>query len=187
MTALNRCDTDPSLYRCLSRLKNATGKYPQLRGLIHDLKDWLESWVTGISLDFSDPITESAPQIREQVTRHLTDKIGQLVEIVDREHNKIHQVKKSAPVRAGLSQEGTLAALHNAYEGPGDSRVEGPRHDNDHVYISDIRIAPTHDELICRIAPFLPANIFGAPHPLPSESPERLLDIQFRLLREEMT
>lgn len=158
-----------------------------MRTLVHQLKEWLESWIPGISSDFADPISESPPQVREQVCRHVSEKVSQLVEMVDREHNKLHQVKKPAIVRVGLSEEGTLAALHNAYEGPGDSRAEGPRHDNDHVYISDIRIAPTHAELICRIPPFLPANIFGAPHPLPSESPERLLDIQFRLLREELT
>lgn len=87
----------------------------------------------------------------------------------------------------GSTDEGTLAALHTTYVAPGELREEGPRHDNDYVDIEGIRIAPTHEELVCRLPPFLPANIYGAPHPLPSESPERLLDTQFRLLREELT
>lgn len=85
-----------------------------------------------------------------------------------------------------ISEEGDIAALHNAYEGPGSLRPEGPRHDNDFVDINDIRIAPTHNELISRISPYLPANIHAAPHPYSPESMERLLDIQFRLLREEL-
>ena len=82
---------------------------------------------------------------------------------------------------------GSVAALHNAYEGPGAARPEGPRHDNDYINIADIQIAPTHAELTSPLHPFLPANLFGAPHPLPPESMEQLLDIQFRLLREELT
>lgn len=177
-------------YRCLSRVKNATAKYPQLRALVHQLSDWLDAWSTEICATpptFVDTLLQAPNQAREHVIKHLSDKSHQLCEIVDREHNKTHPTKKPAPARTRVTEEGTLAALHNAYEGPGESRGEGPRHDNDHLYISDIRIAPTHEELTCRIPPFLPANIFGAPHPLPSESPERLLDIQFRLLREELT
>jgi hypothetical protein len=57
----------------------------------------------------------------------------------------------------------------------------------DFVDIASIRVAPTSQELSCRLEGFLPANLYDAPHPLPAGSMERLLDIQFRLLREELT
>ena len=72
-------------------------------------------------------------------------------------------------------------------EGPGDERREGPRHDNDFVEIAQIQIAPTNGELVCRIPPYLPYNVPNAPHTYAADSIQRLLDIQFRLLREELT
>jgi hypothetical protein len=73
------------------------------------------------------------------------------------------------------------------YEGPGEIRSKGPRHDNDFADISEIRVAPTHEELVCRTPPFLPGNFYEAPHHLETGSMARLLDIQFRLLREDLT
>ncbi|KAI0088042.1 P-loop containing nucleoside triphosphate hydrolase protein [Irpex rosettiformis] len=179
------------LLQCLTRIKNATAKYPRMRPLVLDLSTWLDTWITGVTADvptFRDPLTSSPTQTREQICQHLRTKADQLVAIVNREQLRA----KPAPqprtgLRGGSSLEGVLAALHNSYVGPGDLRPEGPRHDNDFMDISDIRTAPTHEELACRIPPFLPANLHGAPHPLPQESIERLLDIQFRLLREELT
>lgn len=40
----------------------------------------------------------------------------------------------------------------------GHLRNGGQRHSNDHVDIHDIIIAPTPDEVLCGIAPFLPVN-----------------------------
>jgi hypothetical protein len=50
-----------------------------------------------------------------------------------------------------------------------------------------IEILPTMDEILSFATPYLPPNLPGAPHHLPAESPERLLDIQFRLLRHDLT
>lgn len=83
--------------------------------------------------------------------------------------------------------DGIISALRITYDGPGELSREGKRHDNDFIDIQDIRIAPTREELLSRAIPFLPANIYDAPHPLPQDSMERILDIQFRLLREELT
>lgn len=76
--------------------------------------------------------------------------------------------------------------LAMTYIGPGTHRADGPRHNNDHVDIKDIRIAPTHEELTTDIPPYLPYNIPGAPHPYPPSSMQHLLDVHFRLLREEL-
>jgi hypothetical protein len=153
----------------------------------------MDAWIKGISSDpplFDDPFKSTNQAAREHIIAHLISKVNPLISIVDREENKI---KRSArePRPSGVAtsgpSEGIVAALQMTYQGPGELRSDGPRHDNDFIDITDIRTAPTHDELMSRIPPFLPSNFHNAPHPLPAESMERLLDIQFRLLREELT
>ena len=158
--------------------------------MVYNLQEWLATWIAALNATppaFTDALTSEPCEVRQQICKYLQDKVEQVTAIVDREHAKMQRPKKQTISMSGMPQEGTLAALYNSYVGPGYLRPEGPRHDNDFVDISDIRIAPTHAELVCRIPPFLPANIYGAPHPLPVGSPERLLDTQFRLLREELT
>ncbi|KAK7684249.1 hypothetical protein QCA50_012573 [Cerrena zonata] len=58
----------------------------------------------------------------------------------------------------------------------------GPRHDNDFVEIDELRVAPTHDELLSRIPIYLPANLHAAPHLYAPESMERLLVPDIHLL-----
>ena len=67
-------------------------------------------------------------------------------------------------------------------DGPGILSVDGPRHDNDHVNIEDIRILPTVDEILCLRKPYIPKRSDSAPHALPLGE-RRLLDILFRQLR----
>ena len=83
-------------------------------------------------------------------------------------------------------QQAFISRLAHTYDPPGTLRDGGSRHDNDSTDIQDIRIAPTHEELLCPIAPYLPVFLPMAPHHLPENSIQRHLDIQFRLLREEM-
>jgi hypothetical protein len=130
------------------------------------------------------------PAVRDLIIGTIKETINRLVSIVEREQGKQAPTDRTAhqfSSRKAISQEGVIAALHMRYEGPGNLRAEGPRHDNDFEDIYDIRTAPTHAELMCRTPPYLPANFYGAPHPAPPESMQRLLDIQYRLLREELT
>ncbi|OJA18637.1 hypothetical protein AZE42_01786, partial [Rhizopogon vesiculosus] len=158
----------------------------------NDFKDISDiQWKTGISANppsFDSALKTLQPNVRDLLVQTLSEKINKLVSIVEREQGK-EQRSDSQKQRAtyAVSNEGLLAALESSYEGPGALRELGPRHDNDFEDISDIRIAPTHGELMSRVPPFLPVNFFGAPHPAPPESMQRLLDIQFRLLREELT
>jgi hypothetical protein len=178
--------------RCLTRFKNATATYPQLIPLVKCLCRWNEVWATGVSsvTPRFDDVLKDNKGARDHIISHLKGKMERLVSIVDREQAKFDRLLRNtmptSTKTSHASNEGLLAALHTTYDGPGELRVQGPRHDNDFVDIQDIRVAPTHDELVCHSPPFLPANIYGAPHPLPLESMERLLDIQFRLLREEL-
>lgn len=179
----------------MTRFKNVLVTHPPLRPLVLSLRQWMNAWVAGIISTpptFDDPLATTSSSARDHIIQHLNGQVDRLVSIVERKNGEMERIEQrmrdlalaATPSRA--VSEGLLAALENAYEGPGQLRREGPRHDNDFVDVSDIRIAPTHGELTCRSPPFLPANFYGAPHPLPSESTERLLDIQFRLLREEL-
>jgi hypothetical protein len=157
------------------------------------LHQCFNEWCTGVTATpplFDDPLKNLQPAARDLVVGTIKEKIDRLVSIVEREQGKVKpsdERERQSSSRKATSREGVIAALHMSHEGPGNRRTEGPRHDNDFEDISDIRIAPTHAELMCRLSPFLPANFYEAPHPAPPESMQRLLDIQFRLLREELT
>ena len=130
---------------------------------------------------------------RSHIIDHLSKSVKTIVDIVDREQARLERAQKkdvqanSTSESRSLQQEGLAAMLQVGFDGPGAHCSKGPRHDNDAAEIQSIRIAPTYQELICKSEPFLPANFYDAPHHLPQESMERLLDIQFRLLREELT
>lgn len=66
---------------------------------------------------------------------------------------------------------------------PGDLSVNGPRHDNDHASIERICILPTTSELKAVRPEFLPMKYKESPHH--ETGIQRLLDSQFRLLRED--
>lgn len=69
-------------------------------------------------------------------------------------------------------------------DGPGSISSAGVRHDNDFVNISDIRILPTTDEILCLRRPYMPYKNFNKPHFL-QRGPERLIDTLFRQLRHD--
>ncbi|CAG8591908.1 3194_t:CDS:10 [Funneliformis mosseae] len=77
------------------------------------------------------------------------------------------------------------AAAERSYDPPGELSNDGKRHDNDFEEISKISIIPTKEEILCKRTPFLPYSLPDAPHFLP-DGAAKLLDTQFRLLREDM-
>jgi hypothetical protein len=119
----------------------------------------------------------------------LEKDVGRLRLITDREYGHTERMRRPvarAAVTTIEKQRAFISRLAHTYEPPGTLRDGGSRHDNDSTDIQDIRIAPTHEELLCPIAPYLPVFLPMAPHHLPENSMQRHLDIQFRLLREEM-
>lgn len=88
--------------------------------------------------------------------------------------------------RSNYSRHHNSGPLEVDQEPPGILREMGPRHNNDFDDIQSIKIPPTQNEMISRFPPFLPGNIPKAPHHLAANSMDRLVDIQFRLLREEL-
>ncbi|KAJ6587167.1 hypothetical protein DFH09DRAFT_248112 [Mycena vulgaris] len=181
-------------FEILTRVKNAAATYPNLVTMVRNLQTWTQTWIDGMNMSppaFDNPFKEANSTTRDQIVGHLRGKVDRLVAIVNREQGRIDRSKQQQTSPSfgfsDITHEGVVAALSITYEGPGDFRPLGPRHDNDFSDIRDIRIAPTHEELVSRLSPFLPGNFRDAPHHLPAESMERLLDIQFRLLREELT
>jgi hypothetical protein len=72
---------------------------------------------------------------------------------------------------------------------PGELRDGGPRHDNDDSDFRAIRVLPTMQELLCTELPYLPRQSAGGlalASSFVATPVDRHLDIQFRLLREDM-
>ncbi|KAK6347982.1 hypothetical protein TWF718_005802 [Orbilia javanica] len=69
---------------------------------------------------------------------------------------------------------------------PGDLSLLGPRHDNDHELISEISILPTVSEILSNRPEFLPTKrAYEETSHHHQTGIQRLVDIQFRLLRED--
>ncbi|KAL5531131.1 hypothetical protein ACEPAG_4007 [Sanghuangporus baumii] len=182
-------------YEYLSRFKNALATHKELGAFVLKFGSWVEDWVNDIASEtptFQDTLTSPEQQhARNLVSGHIQGRMQRVVSIIEREQAGIDRsvARRTARDAVSAAQADTtnlLRTLQTYYEGPGEERSEGPRHDNDFVDIASIKVAPTDEELICKLVPFLPANIPHAPHPFPKQSMQRLLDIQFRLLREEL-
>ncbi|KAF8656756.1 hypothetical protein AX16_002435 [Volvariella volvacea WC 439] len=179
------------LHECLSRFKNISVEKPLVTTVVEALQDWVTTFIAQVKaspIAFDGAFNGIEPSQRDYILEHLQIKLGHLVRIAERESKRALSVKEKPDTRAtkGSPNEGLIAHLGVAFEGPGQHCSSGRRHDNDHEDIHDISIAPTHEELLCSLPAYLPANFDGAPHHLPQRTMERHLDVQFRLLREEL-
>lgn len=173
-----------------ARFKSVIRDYPQILTFVEQLASWFGIWRDGVNNNtFTDPITSSPREIRAATLGHIGKDVDRLLSIVRREYGVAEDHRR--PTRKdGVSreqkQDALVAQLTQAYDPPGELREGGARYDNDAAAIQDIRIAPTQHELTYPLEPYLPCSLPGAPHHLPVNSMEKHLDIQFRLLREEM-
>ncbi|KEP50888.1 NFX1-type zinc finger protein [Rhizoctonia solani 123E] len=178
-----------TLFEYLTRFKDATIKHPDLRDTTEQIARWFEEWATALRSipPFNDECTTYDEDKRQLIINNIRADKDRVLRIVQRERVMLVN-REERPTRQGATTEGLIASLQRNcdYDGPGERREKGPRHDNDKVAIVDIRVAPTNDELVCQDDPFLPGNFAEAPHFYDSKSVERLLDVQFRLLREEL-
>ncbi|KAH9052543.1 hypothetical protein EDB87DRAFT_1570453 [Lactarius vividus] len=181
------------LSQYFARVKSAIKNHPELRDLVEDIYSWFTTWTAAVRASpptFKDPIASSNPQIRNLTLAELEKDINRLSQIVGREYGDTEKLRRCVPkgrFTAGQKMEALASRLEQAYDPPGTLRDGGePRHDNDFTDIRDIRIAPTNEELLCPLPPYLPVFLPSVPHHLPENSMERHLDIQFRLLREEL-
>ncbi|KAK0475781.1 hypothetical protein IW261DRAFT_1552397 [Armillaria novae-zelandiae] len=175
------------LTQYFQRFKHAINNHPGIAIFVDNLARWYDKWAMLIATsDFDDSID---PTVQRLTLEQIKEPISRLNAIVRRERANAESKRRPAQPQ-GLREEHRYEALQarliQTYDGPGVLRPLGPRHSNDHRDIADIYIVPTHDEMISVSLPYIPVNLPDAPHHLVPNSMERHLDIQFRLLREEL-
>jgi hypothetical protein len=158
--------------------------HPSVRDFPAHLGRWLEQWqATSSFVDLCQ--VDGADKAR--LVGRLRRDIERLATILRRDSEPVDDTHASLPQSHPRRPAHLhLASIHGTYVPPGELREGGHRHDNDHAHIQDIVAAPTQQELTSELPSFIPSTLYDAPHHLPMHSMERLMDIQFRLLREEI-
>ncbi|OCF35130.1 hypothetical protein I316_03171 [Kwoniella heveanensis BCC8398] len=175
----------------LASFQKALGQHGQLLSeLVKELPALFDTWATDLlstSPTFRDSIAALDIAGRRHVVSEAERVIQRLQPIVDRCQGRITQrpARILQVVDEMQKQQWRLDRLEQIYDPPGDIRPAGPRHDNDCSEIARIELLPAHEELLCSIPPFIPANIPSSPHHLVPATMERQIDILFRLLRED--
>jgi hypothetical protein len=201
-------------FRYLARHRNAAASFPEVPTLICHIRSIFKTWHDNLLLSpptFEDSLSRMPTEDRVFILKQLSDQLEALCSTVDRETGRVRAPAGNVVVSSsGSLGEGQIAVLGRVFTGPGG------RHDNDHATIDQVRIAPTHEELMSDdvsifpsfissllenlsigVNPFvisyvsneqkyLPYNVPLAPHPIKAGRIERVLDTQFRLLREEL-
>lgn len=92
------------------------------------------------------------------------------------------EVGDSLPGQTQHQVSGLPAEFIMRLDQPAHLSADGPRHDNDHIEIGDIRVMPTYEEIVSPRSEYLPTNDSSLFH-LPGVRGR--LDREFRLLRED--
>ncbi|KAH9923478.1 uncharacterized protein BXZ73DRAFT_50943 [Epithele typhae] len=180
------------LLQYFQRFRVSIRDHDNTPSFVQDFARWFDIWAKDVSSPqprYTDPIASADSRTRNLTIDHIQEDILRLGAIVERESGVVIKLQIGPPassMTAAQKSQARIAQLAQTYDPPGELRPDGPRHDNDHQFIRDISIAPTHDEIFAPIGPYLPVFSRDAPHHLPANSMERHLDIQFRLLREEL-
>lgn len=173
------------LQEYLSRFSDAVVKNPEVQELLTSISSHFATYREAVSSDstsFNDVDRYMNPRQRGFVLEGVRQSITMALKVVERTQVVPFVATVPQSVSTNLLSAAALAALKRLFEPPGALRTSGPRHDNDNASIKEIRILPTHQELLAREPAFVPANMPDGPHHLPSGSMERQLDIVFRLL-----
>ncbi|CAE6483759.1 unnamed protein product, partial [Rhizoctonia solani] len=166
-----------TIFQYITRFHDATITNPSICDFAEQMADWFDEWVVAL---------ESDPPFQDELVAYNKDDREFIIENLQSDKEQILRLKSYEP--PSDASDPLLAELERVfeYDGPGDHSETGrPRHDNDHTEIDMIQVIPTSDELLCEADPYLPGNFFEAPHYHDPRSIERLLDIQYRLYREE--
>ncbi|KAK0559006.1 hypothetical protein OC861_006773, partial [Tilletia horrida] len=170
----------------------AVQHFDLLQAFLTNLTLKIDEWVEQVTNSrFYDGISRLGTSTNDQMTFVqvcLKDRIDCILRTLAFANSTMKQPEANEDVHQvkGTVGEGQLQLLKRTFDPPGDLRDAGPRHNNDYAHIQEINVHPTSEEIFCTEPPFVPFNFAGAPHHLPQGSPERLLDVQFRLLREEL-
>lgn len=178
----------PSRY--LSKFSEALVKHPVLATLVTSLEEQFATYAADLR-SLTPTFTESLTRDSLQNRTFIIDNVGKFLANLRKMITRVQAIafkslsSTSLGLRTNLPSPAVMEVLRRFFEPPGEIREGGPRHDNDHAHIQDIRILPTHEELLSPLPPFIPANLAAAPHHLPSGTMNRQLDTVFRLLRED--
>lgn len=122
-------------------------------------------------------VTERSIELRQ--TYRNINKVADILEIGDR-------IEISEPRKHNPASQQPEFVDPSRVDFPGDLSDVGRRHDNDHAAIQGVRILPTLSEIYSQRSDFLPTrDSFKLPGGHHREGIRRLLDTQFRLLRED--
>ncbi|KAG9045583.1 hypothetical protein FS837_006070 [Tulasnella sp. UAMH 9824] len=186
------CTVTKCLFEYATHFKNAVSQHACFSDLVTKLVEWSEVWALGVCSSppqFNDPIADWSPDSKTIAIDRMKKSVDALYEVVARAEGSTLRPtpRKAEALEPGSENQILVDKLNMTYDGPGIHHTGGtPRHDNDDEEVARIQVVPTHGELTASEDPYLPANIPGARHHLPGDSMERLVDIQFRLLREEL-
>ncbi|KAL8277846.1 hypothetical protein RQP46_009665 [Phenoliferia psychrophenolica] len=177
------------LYEYFTRFPDALIEVPALPGLFESLQTAFlvfSADMRSTSPTFDDIIAKAPVETRIATLDQIENKLSNLGKSVKR---VAAQTFVPGPTRSlthlRAPSRAVVAALERLFVPPGELRLEGARNDNDFARIEEIKILPTHEELLCTIPPFVPANLPEAPHHLPVGTMARQRDLLFRLLRED--
>ena len=134
--------------------------------IFHNVVDTLQTCLDALSDTFQGTLMEQAASHQmAKVRRHLD-----------------YGVRLDIPQSINPAVPNVAAAFEMVQDGPGTLSTAGPRHDNDHSQIQDIKILPTSDEIHALRNEYLPTKDSSTWH---HPGIKGLLDQQFRLLRED--
>ncbi|RHZ77870.1 hypothetical protein Glove_169g29 [Diversispora epigaea] len=147
--------------------------------------EWKDSFDKPIAAELSSDLLATDNEQRKYFFIVLDREINRMNGMLRKPKHKLHDIEKSS-LEEDYKKIARDADLKRSYDPPGELSVHGPRHNNDFAEISKISIIPTKDEILCKREPYLPV-VSGNDdlHHLPKGA-ARLLDRQFRLLREDM-
>ncbi|KAH3765155.1 nf-x1 finger and helicase domain protein [Pelomyxa schiedti] len=130
------------------------------------------------------PEREPSSSSDKGINSDLHQSLDYLLRMTTRKASIVHE--KPLGLLASTTTLQTIVPVIEDKSCPGEICADGPRHDNDHMDISHIQVAPTPEEIICRRNSWLPRNNHKGFHFLPAGTVERHLDTLFRLQRQDM-
>ncbi|GAA5879581.1 hypothetical protein JCM16303_003260 [Sporobolomyces ruberrimus] len=139
------------LQEYLSRFSDAVVKNPEVQELLTSISSHFATYREAVSSDstsFNDVDRYMNPRQRGFVLEGVRQSITMALKVVERTQVVPFVATVPQSVSTNLLSAAALAALKRLFEPPGALRTSGPRHDNDNASIKEIRILPTHQELL---------------------------------------
>ncbi|CAG8568516.1 1267_t:CDS:10 [Funneliformis mosseae] len=181
------------LTELLCRIKEATlneTMHKVSKALQESLVYYRQLLQQGFYSNTADPLIQNV-ETRKYFFQILDKEVKKINLILNNERitlsfqNSSKNSRDSELINSRYKELAKKADMNRSYDPPGELSKKGRRHDNDFKDISEMSIIPTEDEILCDRRPFLPSVLPDTLHFLP-DGAERLLDTQFRLLREDM-